>query len=264
MGRSEERARFVAQEADVSRFSSSVIKFLRSKLSGILRDLESADENEQTRALNAAKILGSLQSNLKAMGLDSEIAKVQAIFAKDIEAIAARFQRIRKQPIQVFSDIDRPMIESLIEGGFNQAAGYVERYLGDVREQVALKVLTGDLINVSGVVDAEGESLDRILNTELNTTLSAFHRSVTMSKSQELGFDLFEYIGPNDDVTRDFCQHLLDRNPPIYSLAEIRAMPEQSGLPVMQYGGGYNCRHIWAPISEEEARNEGWKGQNAA
>jgi hypothetical protein len=252
-----ENERIRAQQKDIELFVSNLDKFLYSRVSKILAGLKSGDAS----AIEAAKILGSLSSELKAMGLNDVLAKVQTIYADDLKAIAKRFAAMEKGTTKrlAFSDIDRPMINALIEGGYNQAANYVEMYVGDVRSQVGMRVLTGEPLDFSAVHDEYGTKLERILDTEMNTTIAAFHSSVNAAKADELGLTLFEYVGPDDKVTRDFCEGLLnERDPAIYSIDEIREMDNGTGLPVLQYRGGYNCRHRWNAVTDEEAARLGY------
>ncbi len=266
------RDRLIASDAELKFFVSNVKGFLSSNLKKVLRQLESGE----IAGARAAQVLGSLQSELEALGLTKQLDEIKKIYGKDLTAIVDRFEELGKKQAgvtvgpqggvsqikrsDVISDINRPMVETLIKGGFNQAASLIESHIGDVRQQVALSVLSGQKPDVSGIVDDEGESLDNKLSAEMSTTFAAFHRTVTLTSAEDLGFTLFEYIGPDDQVTRKFCAGLLERDPPIYSTEEISKLDNGQGLPVSQFGGGYRCRHIWSPVTEEEARSLGWKG----
>jgi hypothetical protein len=263
------RDRLIASDKELKLFASKLSRFLQSNLQKVLGPLDAKDSAQ------AAQVLGSLQTIVQEMGLTKEMGELTNIYGKDLAAIVDRFDELQKNRAgvrvgpkggvtvrkrgEIISDINRPMVETLIKGGFNQAAGHVTRLIGDMREQVALSVLTGVKPDISALLDAETEALESRLNTELGTTFAAFHRTVTLATAEDLGFELFEYIGPDDQVTRKFCYELLERDPPIYSIEEIRRMDNGQDLPVEQFGGGYNCRHIWGPVSEEEAREQGWK-----
>jgi hypothetical protein len=57
---------------------------------------------------------------------------------------------------------------------------------------------------------------------------------------------LYWYAGPADGLVRPFCREHLGK---VYTRPEIDAM-ENNQLPnVFLTGGGYNCRHLWMPIS---------------
>lgn len=250
--RSSEVEQTLAREKAVAQFSARIERWLLVNLPKVLAGVEDRNQSD----LERARVLGSLPEAMRTAGLETQLAAIQEIYGQDLQAIAQSFKGVRRS---IYSDVDRPMLETLIKGGFDQAGSLIQKYIADVQEVVGLAVLSGERPDVRQIVDEEGKNLAGRLETEINTTVSAFHRSVTLSKSAELGFDLFEYVGPLDQSTRDFCEETLGRNPPIYTAAEIASLDNGQGLPVAQYGGGYNCRHTWEPISEEEARDRGWK-----
>lgn len=105
-------------------------------------------------------------------------------------------------------------------------------------------------------------------HTLANTLSQSFDRAVTNRRAAEAGIETFVYLGPDDSLTRPFCQALLDGtgdkefripekkgDPPIYTIEEIERMDnKQNMLPVMQYAGGFNCRHKFRPVSVELAK----------
>lgn len=76
-----------------------------------------------------------------------------------------------------------------------------------------------------------------------------YSRSVNAQKADAQGYEWYYYIGPDDDLTRPFCDMVLGEGP-IWHIADIRELDNnQTGAgTVMTAGGGYNCRHHWRPI----------------
>lgn len=208
-------------------------------------------------ARNAAQVLGSLQTALMDLGLTEELGNLQALYATELGYIAKVFAAVGAKDI--FGDTDATVIETLITFDTDQVFGMVSGYVDDVKATMMRAVLVGETPNFRSTHEELGSRLISNLETEMTTALQGFSRSVTQAKAKELGFELFEYMGPEDEITRDFCQDLLDKDPPIYSEGEIETMDNGQGLPVSSYGGGYNCRHQWRPISEEKAREAGWE-----
>lgn len=102
--------------------------------------------------------------------------------------------------------------------------------------------------------------------TLANTLSQSFDRAVTNRKAQTAGINTFVYLGPDDKLTRPFCEALLtgegssefnipavDGDPPIYTAEQIEDMDNGTGLAVFQFGGGYNCRHKFRPIAVKVA-----------
>lgn len=89
---------------------------------------------------------------------------------------------------------------------------------------------------------AEGRAL-----TEARTAVSQWGRSLTAQAADEAGLDHFLYVGPRDGITRGFCEELVDL---VVTSKQMRKLNNGQGLSVKTSGGGYNCRHSWAPVSE--------------
>lgn len=82
-----------------------------------------------------------------------------------------------------------------------------------------------------------------------------FSRTIKANNSDR--YEFFEYRGPSDAVTRDFCRRHVDR---VYTREEIDAMDNgQTGAgTVFIAGGGYNCRHAWFPVQREWFDDDEW------
>lgn len=76
------------------------------------------------------------------------------------------------------------------------------------------------------------------------------------SGAKEIGeVAAFLYLGPDDSKCRPFCAAHVGR---VYKAKDIARMNNGQGLEVRTFAGGYNCRHVWSPISLEEAAAEGY------
>lgn len=65
---------------------------------------------------------------------------------------------------------------------------------------------------------------------------------------------VLRYVGPLDRKNRPFCRKLVGK---CATVAAIKRMDNGQGLPVDKCGGGYRCRHGWAPIPLSDARARG-------
>jgi hypothetical protein len=159
------------------------------------------------------------------------------------------------------SDADRPLIDALIDNGLNKISNKVDLYGLDIQAQTMQRVLTGETIDYETLSEEIGPKLAANIKTELETAAMTFSRTVTANKAEELGLTLFEYIGPDDKITREFCKDLLrNRDSHVYTKEEIAGMDNGQGLSVQTSGGGYNCRHHWQPVSEKRAKELGYDG----
>jgi hypothetical protein len=102
---------------------------------------------------------------------------------------------------------------------------------------------------IEGITD----TLNNYSQTWIDTALSGYYRMSGTLILDEAGVDLWEYYGPDDNITRPFCQMALQEEPK--SKDEWDAMsddPLREGQPnpVSVYCGGYRCRHRLIPIIE--------------
>ena len=251
-------AQIRAREAEVQAFVERLRRILDRSLEEILTEIETG----KVSGLEAARILEDMLRTLKAAGYEREVGRLEAVYTEELRAV---FEAVRDAGAAsrraVLTASDEDIIEALIRTDIARVTGTIDALLGDARSTLMRAVVAGELPDVRAVRDRFGERVASNLRTELNTSLQAFNRTVTITKAKDVGFELFEYLGPDDNVTRDFCEAVLnDRDPPIYSLDEIARMDNGQGLDVLTHGGGYNCRHQWRPISEEDAREAGWEG----
>lgn len=89
-------------------------------------------------------------------------------------------------------------------------------------------------------------------NAIVRTAKSGFSGIDNIHQFEEAGIELLTYTGP--PAEREFCKLHLGKT---YSIAQIRALDNGQGLPVLYYEGGYNCRHSWSAATAEEVK--GWE-----
>lgn len=235
-------------EAFVSRLDAFLFQYVGGFLGPVVR-------NPQDKA-EAARVIGSLYSALKELGLDQELRRIEVIYGSQLRYIRDTFEGLGVR--QVFSDIDVRIVKNLIDFDTAAVANKIRQYTSDVGATLMRSVIAGEEPSFTQAHETLGPRLANQVKTETQTLLAGFSRAVTVGKAKELGFDLFIYLGPDDKVTRPFCERVLAKDPPIYSTDEIASMNNGQGLDVFSYGGGYNCRHDWRPISEDRARAMGW------
>lgn len=250
-----------ASEAQVEAFLLKLEKFLGRSISKAVRDIKSntISKNE------IAQVLGSLRSTLINAGLEKELTKMRGIYANELAFLNAELLKVDKKI--VFADTDLAAVEALVKFDSSKVSNRIETYIGDAQSVLMRSALAGEVPNFDVYRDDAGDRLVSNLQTEMNTSLAAFNRTVTTGKAIDAGFELFEYIGPeNDDVIRPFCEAVMAgeapgvdaRDVPIYTVEEINSMDNGQTSSVMVDGGGYNCRHQWRPISAEDAAAAGY------
>jgi hypothetical protein len=234
------------KEERVEALIVSIESFLRRNLSRILEDLRA----DKLSAKEAAKALGGLETAIEESGLEKYFVKVKELFAIEFQAVREEFRETTGKAA-LLGKFTRQNLEALVDDRITLAASYVSDYIGDVRAAVLDSVIGGVKVKPSDILDtAEGRTLSA-LKTELNTSLMAYQRITHLEKAKKGGITKFLYVGPDDKITRPFCQERVDK---IFTIEEIEKWDNEQGLPASIYCGGYNCRHHLRPISEDLAK----------
>lgn len=239
-------------ENSTEKFVLNLQRFFADNISTVIDKIKYG----KVSAIEAANMIGGLVTDLQKNGLSKEIAKIKEIYADELQFISDELQ---EQGIEKpFSGTDKQVIDALINIGSSKATKELEARGVDVQASIMQQVIAGQAPDFKRL-----EKIDSLLaanlKTEINTAVMAFNSAVSAKKAEELGLDLFLYVGPDDGVTRDFCKDLLEKSPPIYTKDEIAKMDNGQKLSVQIYRGGYNCRHHWRPISRELARELGYR-----
>ena len=117
-----------------------------------------------------------------------------------------------------------------------------------VRDALAGAQFTADPSETIGSLDAALRSAEGRQITEARTRITSFGRELTAVAAESVGIDHYLYTGPIDGITRPFCRQLVGR---VFTKAQVQDLRNYQIEPPLVRGGGYNCRHTWAPVSEE-------------
>jgi hypothetical protein len=230
-------------EARVSVLVKEIELFISSYIGRFMAELEEDDEPD------AIARLGELIQGMKSAGLDDKLAQIGRLYGEELKKANETFIKYGGgEMLQINEDTIRALIQFKVEQVENIALTQV----GNLRPVIVQQIITGEPFNVQELVDKVSSRTLAHIETELNTAMIAFNRTVAKAQAERLGIEKFLYVGPDDKITRPFCNEVLnDRNPPVYTSDEIANMDNGQGLDVSQYGGGYNCRHEWLPVTDE-------------
>ncbi len=238
--RGAESSRIAAGAAEVVRAAIDLaLDRVESRIRELSRGLAGAEGDLRPGAV--ADLRSGLASAAGALGWDlvldaarAAIDEVQAAhedasdeaFAAMVEVVAGAIDDLARVPDDLSGLLVRELDAVVAEGA--SPAAIVER-LSDA---------------ASAHLSAAG--------TDFATSLMGLHREGTLGEMRAGGLDLFVYDGPDDEVIRPFCADLVDK---VTTEQDLDEMDNGQGLrPTSRYGGGYNCRHVPAPIPVEEAR----------
>lgn len=161
----------------------------------------------------------SVQKGILAIEQDVNFSQISSNL-EDIQAITAK---------TVFDDVILPPIKKSITES-----------LRDGLLEIPTKII------VSNLETRLKSSIGRQL-TEIKTQISSYGRSISAFVAESAGLNLYLYTGPKDGITRPFCNELINL---VVNKDQMNKLNNGQGLGVLTYGGGYNCRHSWSPVTE--------------
>ena len=183
---------------------------------------------------------------LNALGFPALLAKVKGSYDKnaiktfDLLKATQRTRQVATavQAVEILSILDLTTI----------SAG-VTRYANELKTAMFRGLLTGQSSAsiMQGLTETYG--VGRALSSKqqvalLNDSFARFTRTTTAKLFEDVPEQKFEYVGPDDEVTRDVCVATLEMQGEGMTIAEIEAEAPVS----FADGGGFNCRHEWIPV----------------
>jgi hypothetical protein len=147
-----------------------------------------------------------------------------------------------------FSEVDKKIMQELIKTDLSLFNGLARDATDAIYKSMANSLLTPVSIEsgVAAVAAAlEDSPLQKYAYTYLNTAYMDFHRTINNITSQNAGFTEYEYVGPDDDKTREFCHEWVGKT---LSIDEVKSLKNDQGGDSFSEGGGYNCRHTWIGV----------------
>lgn len=254
-----------ATSKELELFVLKLEKILKGKARKLLAELTSGDKIVAAKARDAIAVIAQLDSVLTDADVHGQLDELRQIYGKELAMIRqvyfADAALVAAGAAKFYSGIDADVVETLIKFDVDTMTTMLTRYVDDVRGVLTRAVITGKVPTFEDAHDGAFSAPQ--FQTEVQTMFSSFSRAVVGKKAKDLGFELFQYLGPLDKVTRTFCEDTLkDKDHPgaIYTMDEISDMDNGQLPDVYTTCGGYNCRHQWRPVSLKTARELGYLG----
>jgi len=204
----------------------------------------------KSRQEKMSYLLSNRQAILDRLSLsatDSYNEATTGAFKKSIVAVESEFAGIKapflNTDLDAFKMIRRDALETL------QAHATLDGIT--VFQELMNYTLTGniDTLQAGLLGNLDKTAVTRYGQTITATSIDVFGRTVGGTKAERAGVEMFEYVGPPPQ--RDFCKDYIGS---VMSRKDIDEIPStgyrgMAGDP-FYYGGGWNCRHRWAPVFE--------------
>jgi len=225
---------------------AQVVRQIERQLRGLVAGVAEGSRTAIIKAAKASRLRNELRNLLTDAGFDNLLdhatdaaldrlaqAALQSEVGKDVSAFVASLRpRIDALKALALSD--------LIGQGDLVASALWRATVNGVFSARPTDAILRDLI---GLID---DTVPHI-RTLYDTTVSIYGRQVEQLMTKGEPDELFVYLGPLDQVTREWCEERVGK---VFSRAEIDEM-DNGQLPTpMLTSGGYNCRHAFTLISK--------------
>jgi inhibitor of KinA sporulation pathway (predicted exonuclease) len=239
---------------------------LKSRLDILKKEVEVAKEFEKQLAKSTKKLQEAVTRLMKQGRGDillnmSPLELKNFLISEGLGDSIAYFEQSQLDIVQLTNEAMKAIDPNFISGDINIISSTIQRTVASVFDDSVIPDLTKAIkntVNSALVIGSTKAPLDALASEFLksvgrNTTqarlkIAEFGRSTQAINAESAGLDLFLYVGPKDGITRPFCRKLVGK---VLSKSQINRLNNGQGAgPVLTTGGGYNCRHSWAPISK--------------
>lgn len=192
-----------------------------------------------------AQIYNNLNRALNDAGYDALVNKLQS---REPELLKALKQQQPPGAVPLaFTQVAKQQLTATNAIITQEFASVGEQSMRMIRELIFDSVTRGgsiDLLkrNIRSVLE---DRLKRYAVTYANTSRSNFIQAVQNAAAADFGDEVYyEYVGPDDDLTRPACQDGLSIQ--FFTKAERDAFEADTASERM-----YNCRHYFVPVTKE-------------
>lgn len=216
---------------------SMIARLAEGNVGGRTVDIALARADIQQMMLDSGyyQVTGDLLDSTYQQFIDDAHKAYQAQYGKSLQ-----YSQVSLDRLQQIRDLDQQTFNSIAEDNINQLQKVMVDY------QYGAIDLKGATDRLRQIMEPD---FQRYAETVIRTTAHAFDREANTLMATDAGFDLFEYVGPDDGVTSEICQELLAKGPQKWEWWQSQT--NDGGYPVTIYGGHPNCRHSLVPVLSE-------------
>lgn len=195
----------------------------------------------------AAQVASQIDATMKAKGLKA----IKGVLRdRAIESALAALGGV-DLPASVTTEID-----AILKSQTKDIADVFGDASSTIRKAIALGTTTSASLSdlIEGVADKVGATVTKA-QAAVDASVMAAGRTAVIRAATEAANGLvnlvYLYSGPEDSRNRLFCGLHVGK-----ALTEsgIAQADNGQGLPVDAFAGGYNCRHVWSPMTLAEAQ----------
>jgi len=231
-------------------------------------DLESIRvqlDREIRRALLRLNTAPGEDTLIKAQGRVAAQVAAQIDAAMKVRGLTAIEGVLRDRAIEsalaALGGVDLPVsvtteVNAILKSQTKDIADVFNDASSTIRRAIALGTTTSASLSdlVDGVAGVIGTSVTRA-QAAVDASVMAAGRTAVIRAATEAADGIvnlvYLYSGPKDSRNRPFCRVHVGKALTESGIAQAN---NGQGLPVDAFAGGYNCRHVWSPMTMAEAQ----------
>lgn len=226
---------------------ASVLRDTERKLPPLLREVTDGNSTAIVKAAQANRLRRDVRDILTKAGYDDlaeaatseplDVITERVLAGRQIAQLSAALSHGAELRI---AGLKALQLTDLLDEGDELARALWKATVRGVFNAQDTDVILADLAQVLDHRESQ-------IRTLYDTSVSIYGRQVEALQAGDDPETPFLYAGPDDDVTRPFCQEHVGE---VYTRAQIDDMDNGQLDNVFLTGGGYNCRHVWMEVSK--------------
>jgi hypothetical protein len=185
--------------------------------------------------------------------------------AKDYRDLAGKSIAFAEPDVAAFRAIAGAHLDAFTDLGTEVAAAIRRGLQRAVTTGISFEAWSESVAQALQSRAIEGRAAPGIFRTAqtlARTATTQLHRHMGARLDEKLGVERWTYEGPDDEVTRPFCERLVEEANAgtTWTRDEIDALDnskDNGGAgagpgSAFEQGGGWNCRHAWIPVLDED------------
>ena len=187
-------------------------------------------------------------------------------YLTEVDSIIRDYDKVAVDAATMLSEygditqLDKSVVSQLQKMTYQGFEDLGAEHLDIISKQIYESTLTGATFanSVNAVREAVGRDMARYASQQVHDSLMQFDRAVNTKIALDSGAERFVYRGSDDEKTREFCQKHVGK---IYTIDEINEIWQgewtgKSSSNAFATAGGYNCRHRFRPVFDDELEDQ--------
>lgn len=226
-----------------------IVSVAQAKVVAALRGLALAEGGQVARTAGNMRLLRSLDSvferAMRAAGVETLNEETVRAFTRQY-AFFDRTLDLLDLPPMIWRRVDQDALAAQLTASADNLDGVVKQVAETAKRKALFQVGGLRMTELAALLGEEYGKTATQAAALADTSMAMFYAQVADRGYRLIEADhgalRFKYYGPDDKITRDFCQRLVGKT---YTRVEIDKMDNGQIPGVFVSRGGYRCRHQW-------------------